>query len=55
VVGKDKTTVNKIPVQVAYLNGTQAFISSGLKNVEEVVTSGSAFLTENSVVTIIQK
>jgi RND family efflux transporter MFP subunit len=55
VVGSSKTAVNKIPVQVAYLNGTQAFISSGLENVQEVITSGSAFLTENSVITINQK
>jgi multidrug efflux pump subunit AcrA (membrane-fusion protein) len=55
VVGSSKTAVNKIPVQVAYLNGTQAFISSGLENVQEVITSGSAFLTENSVISINQK
>jgi RND family efflux transporter MFP subunit len=55
VVGSSKTAVNKIPVKVAYLNGTQAFISSGLENVQEVITSGSAFLTENSVITINQK
>jgi membrane fusion protein, multidrug efflux system len=55
VVGESKTLVSKIPVQVAYLNGTQAFVSSGLENVQEVITSGSAFLTENSVITITQK
>lgn len=55
VVGSRKTAVNKIPVQVAYLHGKQAFILGGLENVQEVVTSGSAFLTENSVITIIQK
>lgn len=55
VVGKSKTAVSKIPVEVAYLNGTRAFVSSGLENVQEVITSGSAFLTENSVITITQK
>ncbi|NOS55585.1 MAG: efflux RND transporter periplasmic adaptor subunit [Cyclobacteriaceae bacterium] len=55
VVGSSKTAVNKIPVQVAYLHGKQAFISGGLENVQEVITSGSAFLTENSVITITQK
>ncbi len=55
VVGSSKTAVNKIPVQVAYLDGKQAFISGGLENVREVITSGSAFLTENSVIAITQK
>lgn len=55
VVGDSKTVVRKIAVQVAYLDGKQAFISGGLENVQEVITSGSAFLTEESVITINQK
>jgi RND family efflux transporter MFP subunit len=55
VVGDSKTVVRKIAVQVAYLDGKQAFISGGLENVQEVITSGSAFLTEKSVITITQK
>jgi multidrug efflux pump subunit AcrA (membrane-fusion protein) len=55
VLGKSKTSAIKIPIQVAYLNGDQAFVSSGLEEVKEVIASGSAFLTENSVITVTQK
>jgi membrane fusion protein, multidrug efflux system len=54
VTGENKLSVQKISVQVAYLDGTQAFISKGLEKVQQVITSGSAFLTENSSITIVQ-
>ena len=54
VVKPDKKSVQKLPITVAYLENQSAFILDGLANVNEVVTAGSAFLTENSVVKIEQ-
>ncbi len=50
VLKPDKKSVQKIPVTIAYLENQTAFISDGLANITEVVTAGSAFLTESSVV-----
>jgi multidrug efflux system membrane fusion protein len=55
VVGDNKSSVRKIPVHIAYLDSRQAYVSRGLENVQEVINSGSAFLTENSTITILQK
>jgi multidrug efflux pump subunit AcrA (membrane-fusion protein) len=52
IVKPDKKTVEKLPVTIAYLENQRAFILDGLTHVTEVVTSGSAFLTEHSVVKI---
>jgi RND family efflux transporter MFP subunit len=52
VVNADGKTVKKQPIVVAYLENNQAFISSGLEQTTEVVTGGSAFLTEYSTVKI---
>jgi multidrug efflux system membrane fusion protein len=52
VVNSDQKTVKKIPVTVAYLENNLAFISHGLEQVREVITGGSAFLTEFSTVKI---
>jgi membrane fusion protein, multidrug efflux system len=38
--------VKKIPVTVGYIDGNKILITSGLDGVSEVVTSGSAFLSE---------
>lgn len=46
----DGTTVKKMPVRVAFLEGNQAVISSGLEGVTEVVTSGAPYLTEKKKV-----
>lgn len=48
----DGKSVKKIPVVVAYITGDSAIISKGLENVREVITSGSAFLTEFSTIQI---
>jgi len=48
----NRTSVKKIPVIVAYITGDSAIISKGLENVTEVITSGSAFLTEFSTIQI---
>lgn len=52
VANKDGRTVRKVPVTVRYLTQTEAVIASGLDDVAEVVTGGSAFLTETSTITI---
>lgn len=48
----DGKSVKKIPVVVAYITGDSAIISKGLENVAQVITSGSAFLTEFSTIQI---
>ncbi len=52
VVKEDGKTVKKQPVVVAYLENNQAVISSGLEQITEVITGGSAFLTEFSTIKI---
>lgn len=51
-LNEDKRTVKKIPVHVAYLQGDILAISSGLENVNEVITDGVGYLTEKSIVKI---
>jgi RND family efflux transporter MFP subunit len=55
IVKADRISVQKLPVTIAYLENQSAFILDGLTNISEVVTAGSAFLTENSVVKIGQQ
>lgn len=55
VVGEDKKSVKKLPIVVAYLENKTAFVSSGLDSTREVISGGSAFLTENSTVKIDQQ
>ncbi len=52
VANTDQKTVRKVSVNIAYLEGTQAYLLSGVEEVREVITAGSAFLTENSTITI---
>jgi len=54
VVRPDRKSVLKLPVTIAYLENQSAYILDGLANVTQVITLGSAFLTENSVVKIEQ-
>ncbi len=46
----DGESVKKAPVQVAFLEGNQAVITSGLEGVAEVVTSGAPYLSEKKKV-----
>jgi RND family efflux transporter MFP subunit len=55
VAQPDQKTVRKMRVTIAYVESTQAFLFSGLEEVSEVITAGSAFLTENSTITISKK
>ena len=52
VLNKDGRGVKKQAVFVSYLANNSAFISSGLEQITEVITGGSAFLTEFSTVKI---
>jgi multidrug efflux system membrane fusion protein len=54
VVNADQKSVKKIPVRVAYLANDKAMISGGLDSVAKVITAGSAFLTENSTIKIVE-
>ena len=54
VLNGDKKHIKKLEVKVAYIKDKSAFVSSGLEGVANVITSGSGFLTESSVVTIIE-
>ncbi len=54
VAQADQKTVKKVLVQIAYLENKKAYITAGLEGVSHVITSGSAFLTENSPITIVQ-
>lgn len=54
VTTEDQKGVRKIPVRVAYLHDNKAMISAGLDSITKVITSGSAFLTENSTIKIVE-
>ncbi len=54
IANDDHKSVKKIPITVAYVTGDSAIISKGLEDVKEVITSGSAFLTEFSTIHIIK-
>lgn len=55
VVNADKKTVKKLSIVVAYLENQMAFVASGLDSINEVISGGSAFLTENSAIKIDQQ
>ena len=42
----DGTSVRKVPVQVAFVEGANVLVASGLEGVTEVVTVGAPYLTE---------
>lgn len=46
----DGISVKKMPVRVAFIEGNQAIITSGLEGVTEVVTSGAPYLSEKKKV-----
>jgi membrane fusion protein, multidrug efflux system len=50
-VNADRRTVTKLPIHIAFLQGDQLAVNSGLENVREVVTKGVGYLTERSTVT----
>jgi multidrug efflux system membrane fusion protein len=42
----------RLPITIGYLDGDKVLVSQGLENVKEVITSGSAFLTDSSSLSI---
>lgn len=52
-VNEDKRTVKKLPVHIAFLQGDRIAIDSGLRNVEQVITTGVGYLTERSIVKLV--
>jgi len=46
----DGASVKKMPVQIAFLEGSNVLIASGLEGVSEVVTAGAPYLTEKKLV-----
>lgn len=44
--------VRKTPVQIGFLDGGNVLLTNGLSGIKEVVTAGSAFLTEESNVVV---
>ncbi len=50
----DGRSVRKIPITVAFLDNGQVFVSGGLDGVQQVVTSGAPYLTENKKIRLVQ-
>jgi RND family efflux transporter MFP subunit len=48
----DKKHIRKVQVKVASVKDGLAYVSSGLNGVQEIITSGSGFLTESSLITV---
>jgi RND family efflux transporter MFP subunit len=46
----DGVSVKKVPVQIAYIEGSKVVIASGLDGVTEVVTAGAPYLSEKKKV-----
>jgi len=46
----DNGKARRVPITIGYLDGNKVLVTSGLENIEEVITSGSAFLTDSSSV-----
>jgi RND family efflux transporter MFP subunit len=55
VANTDHKSVRKVPITIAYITGDSAVILKGLEDVNEIVSSGSAFLTEFSTIHITQR
>lgn len=52
VLTDDRKHVRKTPVQIGFLDKDNVLLTNGLSGVKEVVTGGSAFLTEESAVVV---
>lgn len=47
-------TVKKIPVKIAHIYNNRVAVREGLNGVGQVITAGSAYLTENSRITVVE-
>lgn len=52
-VTRDQTTASKVPVTIESFDGENIYISRGLEDAKALIISGSAYLTDNSPITII--
>lgn len=52
VLDDSRKKVKRIPVQIGFVDGDKVLVTNGLDNILEVITSGSAFLTESSSVVV---
>lgn len=52
-ITKDNETVEKKAVRIAFINENCVAITQGLEQVDEVITSGSPYLTERSLIKVI--
>lgn len=53
-VTTDGKTAHKVPVKVAFLDQQKIAISGGLERYASVITTGSAYLTDKSPITVAQ-
>ena len=51
-VTNDSSTVKKVPVSIGSINNNDVLIVSGLEGYAAIVTAGSPFLNERSVITV---
>lgn len=52
VLAADRRHIRKQPVQIGYISGDNVLLTAGLPATSQVITSGSAYLTEGSVVAV---
>lgn len=52
VLDDSRKKVKRIPIQIGFVDGDKVLVTNGLSNITEVITSGSAFLTETSSVVV---
>jgi membrane fusion protein, multidrug efflux system len=52
VLTDDRKRVRKVPVQIGFIDGANVLLTNGLSGITNVVTAGSAFLTEESNVVV---
>ena len=52
VLDDSRKKVKRMPIQIGFVDGDKVLVTNGLNNVSEVITSGSAFLTETSSVVV---
>ena len=50
VLSDDQKRVRKIPVQIGFIDNDKVLLTNGLSGISNVVTAGSAYLTETSTV-----
>lgn len=52
VLDESRKKVKRLPIRIGFVDGDKVLVTNGLEGITEVVTSGSAFLTESSNVII---